>query len=115
MYLIKRKVMQLVISLSNDVSLLVLPETNQVKDVHPLLINYYSIYCCNQQEVVAIIESGELLNCYAEHFMGRIKLGHDPTSFKYMSDEQHCLPFDDVVEVIKAIDDYRNCFPLWVN
>lgn len=115
MYLIIKKVMQLLISLASDKELLVIPETLDLKDVHPVLVDTYSLYYCDHHEIVAIIENGELLNCYAEHFMGRVKFGNDETSFKYIAHETQCLAINEVVEVIKVICHYRETPALWIN
>jgi hypothetical protein len=115
MYLIKKKVMQMLICLSSNKALLVVPATNDLKALHPLLIDNFHLYCCDQGEVRTIIANGDQVRCYAEHFRGCIQIRTDNTSYQYAADEEQCLPVDDVIEVIKAICHYRDSPALWIN
>jgi hypothetical protein len=107
--------MQMLICLSSNISLLVIPDTNNFKDLHPILIDKYSLYYCDQLEIDVPMENNELADRFEKHFMGHVKLGTDNTSFKYIADDKHCLAINDVVQVIKAICHYRDTPALWIN
>jgi hypothetical protein len=105
----------MLICLSSNISLLVIPDTDDLKDLHPVLIDKYSLYNCNQLEIDATMKNDELAGRFEKHFMGHVKFGTDNTSFKYIADDKQCLAINDVVQVIRAICHYRDTPALWIN
>jgi len=104
------------ITTANNLSLIIMPESEAHADGHPVLTYTYSIYRRDTTVVSSLNQPDKLLQLSKKDnrdYLGYITFEQPGKVFSYFADGEDELSSDEVVDVIDEINHFRGTPQLW--
>jgi len=104
------------VTTANNLSLIIMPESEAHADGHPFLTYTYSIFRRDDAILAKLNQPDRLLLPNKKtnpDYLGYVSFEQPGKVFNYIADGEHELSYDEVVDVIEEINRFRDTPKLW--